>query len=76
VPDYIGKHNALRFKRAENSGKWFLENNDFKDWVDENSYNLLWCPGNGENPFIGSLTVLSWSWKIGNDVLSFVEFLG
>lgn len=46
-PEYLWKQEALRSKRADNSGQWFLEKKEFKDWVAGSTPKLLFCPGIG-----------------------------
>lgn len=44
--DFHTKHSTLRETRVVNTGRWFLEDEKFAEWVyGDNS--ILWCPGIG-----------------------------
>jgi hypothetical protein len=56
--NYAPQHNALSSQRLEDSGKWFLDSDEFKNWVD-NEGKTLFCqgiPGAGKT-FITSAVV-------------------
>jgi hypothetical protein len=42
--NYVPQHNALSSQRLEDSGKWFLDSEEFKNWVDTKG-KTLYCQG-------------------------------
>jgi hypothetical protein len=43
--DHTTRHEDLRNTRAENSGRWFLESDEFIKWSDGTGSNCLICSG-------------------------------
>ena len=43
--EFNERHEELRKTRAENSGKWFLESNEFISWLDGNRPSCLFAVG-------------------------------
>src|SRR5215470_1960769 len=57
-----GWHGAIVARRAENSGKWFL--NKFKAWLQNDSDMLFVCTGKGTSVIVHALTIYSWCRKV------------
>ena len=43
--NYSTRHKELRKTRIENSGKWFLNSNEFTSWSDGTGHGCLLCMG-------------------------------
>jgi hypothetical protein len=43
--DYEGRHEKLCERRQEGTGKWLLQDENFKRWKDGNGSSCLWCYG-------------------------------
>jgi len=41
------RHRYIVSQRVENTGQWFLDAPEFKEWLDGNERRLLYCPGIG-----------------------------
>lgn len=47
------KHNDTLRRRHEDTGNWFLELDEFQDWLKNDTKSVLWChgpPGIGKSP--------------------------
>jgi hypothetical protein len=42
---FITRHEELQKTRAENSGKWFVESEEFVQWMEGKGPNALLCTG-------------------------------
>jgi hypothetical protein len=48
--DFSVRHEELRKACAENTGEWFLESSEFKNWIIGNGPSCLLCVGIGVKP--------------------------
>jgi hypothetical protein len=56
------RHEAIREKRIEHTGQWFLNANQFQNWIKAEDPALLLCLGKGSIPLHQKLShILSWS---------------
>lgn len=39
------RHHAIRSLRQPDTGGWFFETEEFKEWLEGNKNSALWCPG-------------------------------
>src|SRR5271168_3787753 len=68
-PDLIDtKHKAIREKREESTGEWFLKRPEFENWVSGVGYNILYSPGQRITSMISCLYHFSWRRKNSYDV--------
>ncbi|KAI5843119.1 ankyrin repeat-containing domain protein [Morchella snyderi] len=49
-------HNRISGKRHENTGQWFLDSTEVREWLGELEVSLLWCYG---NPGVGKSVLTS-----------------
>ncbi|KAN0114628.1 Ankyrin repeat-containing domain protein [Hyaloscypha variabilis] len=54
--DMAAKQQDVLTRRYESTGKWFLENEMFLNWIGDDSAPILWCPG---DPGVGKTVVTS-----------------
>ena len=48
--NFESKHQAIKSKRVPESGKWFLNRPEYRNWLSSASPDMLYCPGLGKNP--------------------------
>ena len=67
--DFEARQDDIKSKRADGSGKWFVQSKNFDDWVTGAASPLIFCAGSGiplHPRYL--LTWPSWSGKIILDV--------
>lgn len=71
--DFSIRHNELQNTRAENSGQWFVESKEFRNWVEGTGPNCLICLGIRLTHFLIKTDYTSGSREINSHVRSLWE---